>query len=197
MPFPGSTRMNIEFTVERRFITDRCTYCDRPRQLWGNRNGWCLRCLQWYRRNGADYIIRCLGRHGWQRLPLTVGARVLDYMAGSTRARQAEVDQIIWLSVLLGKYPGLEYQSESDEDDEPCFERKVAHPETPLFWKLQFSLRPQYSTSGLPYENLINHVLPFLVGERTVRFAPQEPQQQQRSPPCHSALTEEGPPRAP
>ena len=91
---------------------DRCTHCNRPRQIWANIHGWCERCLQWYFRNGADYILRCLERQGYARLavigvctlpiPFCSRALVLDYMAGSTRERQLWINQTVWKSILLG-----------------------------------------------------------------------------------------------
>ena len=154
------------FTEPFRFFTDECLFCRRPRKpYWGNRNGWCLYCYQWYRRNGSDWVIRCLNRAGKDRLavqgeftlPVTCRALVLDYMAGSTRALRAVIRRNIWLRILLGAEPVVLYSdNDSDyEDDEEYVARKAAHVDTPFFWKLQLTWRAN--------ENLIKSVVRFLV----------------------------------
>ena len=157
------------FTEPFRFFTDECRFCRRPRKpYWGNRNGWCLYCEQWYRRNGSDWVIRCLNRAGNERLTLQCESRVyvlparckalvLDYMAGSTRRMRVLFRRQMWERILLGMNLTAEEYSDSseDEDDEAYFARKAAHVDTPLFWKLQLTFR-----SG---ENLLKSVIRFIV----------------------------------
>ena len=160
---------SITFTVPFVYMTDECVICPRPRMSWwGNRNGWCLYCLQWYRRNEKDWVLRCLNRAGNERLtlqceykactlPVRCRALVLDYMAGSTRALRAVMRRKMLVRTLLGAQPVvLNEDSDSDnEDDEEYFARKAANVDTPFCWKLQFTFRSD--------ENLINSVVRFLV----------------------------------
>ena len=159
----------ISFTVLQSYVTDECVLCRRPRaQYWGNRNGWCLYCLQWYRRNGADWVIRCLNHAGKVGLklqceskayflPVQCRALVLDYLAGSTRALRAVKRREMWVRTLLGPAQNAYFSDSASDysDDEKYFARKAAHVDTPFFWKLQFTWR-----SG---ENLIKSVVRFLV----------------------------------
>ena len=159
------------FTTPFVYVTDECVLCRRPRRFWGNRNGWCIYCLQWYRRNGSDWILRTLDRAGAERLsvqsyqlPRIVRVLVLDYVAGSTRVVRQVIRRRMWERILLGKFPYDEEQTIGEYPDylltdEEYFARQVARASTPPFWKLQLSFRPHGLTSG---ENLIKTVIRFL-----------------------------------
>ena len=159
------------YTTPFVYATDECVLCRRPHRFWGNRNGWCIYCLQWYRRNGSDWILRTLDRAGAKRLsvqsyqlPRIVRVLVLDYVAGSTRVVRQVIRRRMWERILLGKFPYDEEQTigEYPDDlltDEEYFARQVARASTPPFWKLQLSFRPHGLTSG---ENLIKTVIRFL-----------------------------------
>ena len=159
------------YTTPFVYATDECVLCRRPHRFWGNRNGWCIYCLQWYRRNGSDWILRTLDRAGAKRLsvqsyqlPRIVRVLVLDYVAGSTRVVRQVIRRRMWERILLGKFPYDEEETIGEYPDylltdEEYFARQVARASTPPFWKLQLSFRPHGLTSG---ENLIRTVIRFL-----------------------------------
>ena len=154
------------YTTPFVYVTDECVLCRRPHRFWGNRNGWCIYCLQWYRRNGSDWILRTLDRAGAKRLsvqsyqlPRIVRVLVLDYVAGSTRVVRQVIRRRMWERILLGKFPYDGEYTDYTLTDEEYFARQVARASTPPFWKLQLSFRPHGLTSG---ENLIRTVIRFL-----------------------------------
>ena len=116
-------------------------------------------CWACYRCNGALWALRCVCRHGYlQRVP----GSFLDYVVLRPREVRRRCLGNLWIHILLGQ-PVLGVSAEDSEssgEEEEYWRRMVADPNTPPFWRLQFSFRED--ADGLDH-NLIEYVVRYIV----------------------------------